>query len=64
MWCANLDNVYKGVKLSATDLKSSVYVLIVETVESSILVPYSIERAMVKEWSHIFQYMALLFTQV
>lgn len=50
MWCDNLDNVFKGVKLSATDLKSSVYGLIVETVESRIFVLYSIERAMVKEW--------------
>lgn len=50
MWCDNLDNVFKGVKLSATGLKSSVYGLIVETVESRIFVLYSIERAMVKEW--------------
>lgn len=53
MWCDNLDNVFKGVKLSATDLKSSVYGLIVETVESRIFVPFSIERAWWKS-DHIF----------
>lgn len=38
--------------------------VLVETIVISTLVPYKIERAMEKEWSYTFLYMALLFMLV